>query len=214
MRSRLALTLLGSMLIACLAGEARSQISDPVPAADSGRTGLEAPPDESPPDPEAGADAGRLPGLTEAERKILERGEYDRGEIIGGGLAGSILGLGTGHFIQGRYNEKGWIFTAGELGSFAATLAGIGICSAAYDDEDDDHQWLPESFECVTGVAIGGLVAWSAFRVWETVDVWAHPAIHNKKVRRLKDETGAPAISFQVNPRGRDGATAEIAVRF
>jgi len=201
------------MLLACLAGEARSQVIDPVPAADSDRTGPEAPPDESPPDPEVGSDAARLPGLTEAERKILERGEYDRGEIIGGGLAGSILGLGTGHFIQGRYKEKGWIFTAGELGSFGAMLAGMGICSAAYADDDED-EWFPDSFECVTGVAIAGLVSWSAFRVWETVDVWAHPAIHNKKVRRLKDETGAPAITFQVNPRGRDGATAEIAVRF
>ncbi len=153
-------------------------------------------------------------GLTESERKILARGEYDRGEIIGGGILGSTLGLGLGHAVQGKYEQTGGIYTAGELGSFVATAAGVGLCAATR--EHDEGELIPESAECVLIVGISGAVVWSAFRIAELIDVWAHPLVHNQRFRKLKARTerDAPEVSLEVLPRGRDGATVGLAVRF
>ena len=35
--------------------------------------------------------------------------------FIAGGVTGTVLGLGIGHGVQGRWNEKGWIFLLGGL---------------------------------------------------------------------------------------------------
>jgi len=195
----IAIVLAGCALTGLAARTARSQEPEP-------RVGptLEAPnPDPAHPD-----------ALTKSERELLERGEYDRSDIVTSGLFGSILGLGSGHYIQDRYKDTGWIYTAGELGSFAAMLAGAGICSAAYDDDDDEDDWFPDSAGCVYGVVIGTFAVWSAFRIVETIDVWAYPQVHNKKVRKLKKKLEPPPISFHVVPRSDDGATAGFTVRF
>lgn len=54
--------------------------------------------------------------LTDKDKEILEIGEISTVSYVVGGVLGTYpVGLGIGHAIQGRWSQKGWIFTAGEL---------------------------------------------------------------------------------------------------
>lgn len=156
----------------------------------------------------AGADGS---SLTPDEQSLLERGEYERRELVGGGVLGTIVGFGTGHIVQGRYGKRGWMFTAGEAGSLSATALGLAICGAT-DDEDDVEFF--SNLDCMLGVVSGGLAIFSGFRIWEIVDVWAVPARHNERVRALKAKAEGLPVSLQILPRGKGGMTAGLALRF
>jgi hypothetical protein len=58
--------------------------------------------------------------LTAAEQDLLNRGEISSAEHIGGGIAGAVIGLGIGQALQGRWAERGWLFTLGEGVSMVA----------------------------------------------------------------------------------------------
>ncbi len=123
--------------------------------------------------------------LSQEERQILDNGEIGTGRYVVGGILGTYpLGLGIGHAIQGRYSEKGWIFTVGELASVALAVTGLSNCvysSIYYRDCDVNGPfWL-------------GIGAYIGFRIWEIVDVWAAPPQINRRYQELKrhmdDET-------------------------
>jgi len=172
MKSFVAIVLAGYALMGLAAGTAVSQEQD----AQVGPT-VEAP---SP-------DAARLDTLTESERRLLERGEYDKNEIVGGGLLGSIVGFGSGHVVQGRYAETGWIYTAGEGAGLA--VWGFGALGCVLGDQGDDLEDVLGSFECMTITAGVGLGGFLAFKLAEIVDVWAHPAVQIARFRKLKART-------------------------
>src|SRR5687767_4797890 len=54
------------------------------------------------------------------------------GKYITGGILASTVGFGIGHGVQGRYGDKGWIYTATEAGGLALMLAGVGTCKDEY----------------------------------------------------------------------------------
>jgi hypothetical protein len=141
--------------------------------------------------------------MSEIDREILARGEYSRDVIISGGLLGTILGFGTGHAVQSRYAERGWIFTVGELGTLSA--GGIGLVSCG-----DDLGGLG----CSVGVAVGTLAVFAGFRVWEAIDVWAHPYAHNRRYRELSAGSTNPQVSLFVAPTPDGGGAAGLAVQF
>lgn len=67
--------------------------------------------------------------MTNEEQDIYLKGEMDKTKYIVGGVLGTYpIGLGIGHAIQGRYSEKGWIFTAGELGAMAVSTISLVGC--------------------------------------------------------------------------------------
>src|SRR5215813_5168447 len=66
------------------------------------------------------------------ERELLEHGEITDGQKTGGGAAALFVGFGVGQAIQGRWLERGWIFTAGDLVATALTVAGP-IVAFSYD---------------------------------------------------------------------------------
>lgn len=70
--------------------------------------------------------------------------------IASGILTTTTIGAGLGHAIQGRWKQKGWIFTAACFGLPLATMLAVG------------HP-------------MGGLIGFGLyipFHIWEIVDIW------------------------------------------
>jgi hypothetical protein len=147
------------------------------------------------------AQAARSAGssaLAPAERALLERGEVSRARHIGGSVSSIVLGFGSGHAIQGRWRERGWIFTVGELASVALFV----VASSESD--------LDTSITNVLGVAgIGGLVG---FHVWGAVDAIIAPSRHNRRVRALRQRVDFSAFATPLP--ADDGAIVGITARF
>lgn len=103
--------------------------------------------------------------------------ERARGEISGDrrviGVVVSVLpGFGLGHVVQGRWRERGWIFTVGEVVAF-------GFIAAA----------AVESDLAAPLVGVMAVVGWGGYlglRVWEVTDAVTGPPRHNRRVRALR----------------------------
>jgi hypothetical protein len=75
-----------------------------------------------------------------------------------GAFSGTIVGFGSGHLFQGRYLEKGWLFTVSEAAALAALIALPNTCRSAET--------------CRAFAATVPLVAFLGAKLWEAVDVW------------------------------------------
>ncbi|MFV3409919.1 hypothetical protein ACNH6C_15025 [Bdellovibrio bacteriovorus] len=141
------------------------------------------------------ADGISYASLSENDRTILERGEISQTRyVVGGILATYPLGLGIGHAVQGRYMEKGWIFTVGELASIAVFAAGMGDCVAS--------TWSSNNDNCngSGGLLFAGAFAYVGFRIWEAVDAWATPPEQNRRYRELKSRLPASEDTITFEP--------------
>ena len=110
------------------------------------------------------------------------------GKYVTGGVIASVIGLGIGHGIQGRYAEKGWIFTATEAAGIAMVMAG---CNDRKDRDGDGDK------ECNNaGLAGAGALIAIGFHIWEVVDVWttATPVDDTQPVAFLLPNPEAPGI--------------------
>lgn len=153
--------------------------------------------------------------LTPEEHELLLDGEISDGAHIGGGVAAIFVGFGVGQAIQGRWSERGWIFTLGEGASVAAIIAGaIKIADDCIGDvngncnEDDDGNG--------TALLVGGLLGYTVFRVWDIIDAFSGPGEHNRRVRALKYRLGIPLrVGWKpyVNST-HDSTTAGLTLRF
>ena len=155
--------------------------------------------------------------LSEEQQALLARGEIPIGGYITGGILSYVLGFGIGHAVQGRWTEKGWIFTAGEVASITAILYGVSQANR-YDPEysygSHDHQNRRGR-----NYALAGIVGLLGFRVWGVVDAWVAPPIHNRKVRALKQQLGLtpPSYGFYLAPPqspSGSGGVAGLSLRF
>jgi hypothetical protein len=123
------------------------------------------------------------------------------GQTIGGSVAGLTLGFGTGHLIEGRWRERGWIFTVGEgltVGVMAATC-GPAVVGLIFGDPNIGAVGFLAS-----AAVFGGL------RIWEAEDVIAGPRRHNARVRAAQQRMLVPVIA----PRPEGGMTAGLAMNF
>lgn len=144
--------------------------------------------------------------LSEEDRRILQNGEISNAAYVIGGIVGTYpIGLGLGHAIQGRYSDKGWIFTVGELGSIAVAYAGIGDCFSDWSDRRDS---------CEGGLITLGLVGFLGFRIWEAIDVWAAPPEINRRYRELKSRTQSSVTWKPLIAPTRDGGMLGLAMTF
>lgn len=94
--------------------------------------------------------------------------QVSTGKYITGGVLGSTVGFGIGHAVQGRYSDKGWIFTAGEAVGLTLLVAGANQCQK---DKDND----PVADKCSSNAAsqvLLGFASFVGFHIWEVVDVW------------------------------------------
>jgi hypothetical protein len=144
--------------------------------------------------------------LTAGEHELLQRGEISDSAHVGGGMANVFLGFGIGQAIQGRWSEKGWLFTLGSAASIAAIVVGV---TQSFEDGGDD----------VPALFIAGYLSFLVFHVWGAVDAFVEPPKHNRRVRELKMRLGMPTYFGQrVMPylmKSRDGGgTAGLVFRF
>lgn len=146
---------------------------DPYPGAE--------PPPEPPPPPadQVGQPVQVQPRtiqMSYEERELILRGEIDTGQFIVGGIVGTFFApFGIGQALQGRYSERGWIFTLGEGASIGLLIAG-----AINLDESD----------AANAMFVGGILGLVGFRIWEVVDLWVGPALHNQRVRGVYRKYG------------------------
>lgn len=110
--------------------------------------------------------------------KTSTRVPVDTGKYITGGVIASTVGFGIGHGIQGRYADKGWIFTATEAAGLGMMIAGANSC----DDKvqaDGSKKWKCDN----EGLLFVGFGVFVGFHVWEIVDAWtgATPVDSNVK---------------------------------
>jgi hypothetical protein len=154
--------------------------------------------------------------LTPDEQSLLDRGFISEGQHIGGGVAALFLGFGTGQAVQGRWAEKGWIFTVGEAASIVLMFYSVGKAISC-DDGFDGYSNCGDNY---FGLFMGSLLALSVFRVWETVDAFTAPPAHNRRVRQLRARLGMPVpmytklTPFLAPTRDRDGGVAGVSLRF
>lgn len=146
--------------------------------------------------------------LTEEERELVAEGEIGGGQHVAGGLVGTFFGFGIGHAVQGRWSDKGWIFTVGEVASFGLILVALGDCGFEESCEDEaDQAWF-------------GVVALIGLHIWEVFDVWLGPPAHNRRVRAARAKAGIyPAYPtygvYLAPPLSRDdGGVAGLTWRF
>jgi len=141
--------------------------------------------------------------LTSDEADLLETGDISDVQHIGGGFASLFMGLGVGQAIQGRWSETGWMFTLGEGAS--VTLLTIGLVqqleacplfsdTSCHSDKGDN-------------LMIAGLIGVVGFRVWEIVDAFAGPPIHNRKLHELRMRLGLSGqVARRVQPYAAPGS--------
>ncbi len=122
--------------------------------------------------------------LSEEDKKILKTGEISTLRYVTGGILGTYpIGLGIGHAIQGRYDDMGYIFTLGEVVSAGVFIAGVLGCLTRPDTSEGS--WKCSDLD--SGLIITGGAAYFGFRIWEAIDVWSVPPMHNHKFRSLKE---------------------------
>lgn len=145
--------------------------------------------------------------LDDEERAALARGEYTMGERVGGAVAAGLLGFGSGQAIQGRWSQRGWIFTAGEPAALAVGIVGLATCP------DDGCSGVSQA------MALTGILGFCILRAWGFADSILVPGTHNKRLPRLRmrDEQAnrKRSLAPYVVPASQgDGATVGLSLRF
>lgn len=119
--------------------------------------------------------------LSAEDQEVLRKGRIEQTPYLLGGTVGTLVGFGTGHAIQDRYMDRGWIFTAGELASALVFTAGSMKCT---DTESEGN--------CTkTNSAILGAIAFVGFKIWEIIDLWGTPPLQNRKYDEVRSRTGS-----------------------
>ena len=113
-----------------------------------------------------GMEAGNDLGMNKNYKSIT------RNRFVTSKVLGPFLGFGIGHAIQGRWSEKGWIFTALELLTCYVIVRAIEI-------PPDNRQFITIR---VAPVAMYFLIG---TRIWQTLDLYTLPSDY-KIVRESK----------------------------
>jgi hypothetical protein len=142
--------------------------------------------------------------LSPEDRAILQSGPISQTQYIVGGILGTYPGLGIGHAVQGLWLERGWKFTAAQLGAIALVSIGAGECfGGMFDDDgasDDDCDKM-----------MLGILGYIGARVWEIYDVWTFANQRNARHMQLRVIVETHQVS-QI-PRA-DGGLLSLTWRF
>jgi hypothetical protein len=154
--------------------------------------------------------------MTVEDADVLETGEIGAGRwAIGVGVS-AYVGFGLGQTVQGRWRDTGWIFTVGEslsLTAFVITLPAlfVGDC---YDCGSRHNA----STDRAATIAIGSLLAYAGFHVWEIADAAIAPVFHNRRYRaalaRHPEATRMAVMPFLVPSDRGNGGVAGLSLNF
>lgn len=208
--------LLLPLLLGRAAPAIADEVIDPVPASASSVEAPEAsppaePPTTEPPTHEAAVEPEKpappqyvpptpaeLARLTEEEREIYRRGEMRFGLHEVGVTAAIFVGFGLGHVVQGRWLERGWIFTLGQ------TLGTIGTIYG----HDRAKRECPVGERCTsTGVKIyvGGMIALIGFYAGGILDAWIVPSRRSRQLREVHRKLRAMRVAPYLVPTPSEG---------
>ena len=127
-----------------------------------------------------------------SDKRLVAQGPIDDTQYIASGILGTIPGFGLGHAIQGRWKDKGWIFSAGEtLGAGLMIASGSSCMGGSMMEDNNDRNGSGGNI----ALANPGMVTYLGFKVWEIVDIWTYPPAHNK---RLKEIESAKSIQTSI----------------
>jgi hypothetical protein len=153
---------------------------------------------------------------TPEEQQLLADGYIDPMRTAIGGVASIFVGFGIGQGVEGRWHDTGWIFTLGETASLAAIIGGaIGVANCGVTIST-----CQGGDNASGGFLVGGLVALVGFRIWEMVDAFVGPGIHNDHVHEVRRRLGYRDYAKQLvpyinRPQSSDGGmTAGLSLRF
>lgn len=128
-----------------------------------------------PPPYEYGTQVASDDQVSNEDRSIIDHGEIGSGRVIGATLAAAFVGFGVGQAIEGRYGERGWIFTVGEsVGDFAMFTGLLGLVGGC---SEVGHCHL------AYGLALGGAATFLGFRTWGILDALIAPQHRNARYR-------------------------------
>jgi hypothetical protein len=152
--------------------------------------------------------------LSAEDRDLILDGEISTGAHVAGGALAFFVGFGTGQMAQGRWGSRGWIFTLGDTASLGLMIYGLGKgasdCASAVEGEPCGGSGL--------GLIAGGVIAYTGFRLWETVDAFVAPIGHNRRVRAAKLRGGMnpmySAAPYVVPAQNGNGAVGGLSLRF
>ena len=134
-------------------------------------------------------------------------GSIGTGRYIAGGVLSIYPGFGIGHAVQGRYLQKGWIFTVGEVASAYVVLDGLGKCgltAAIYNNGTCSG----------TENIVAGVAVFLGFKIWEIIDAWSG-SNHQKKNDEKQNSTNTqPMDIFPLLEARSDGVIAGVNIRF
>ena len=152
--------------------------------------------------------------LSSHDRELIEDGEISTGAHIAGGGLALFVGFGTGQLVQGRWGSRGWIFTLGDTASLGLMFYGLGKsvsdCASSVEGESCGGGGL--------GLIAGGAIAYTGFRLWETIDAFVAPIGHNRRVRAAKLRAGTnpmySAMPYVLPAQNGNGAVGGLSLRF
>lgn len=125
------------------------------------------------------------------EIESSDRVPVSTGKYITGGVLGSILGFGIGHAVQGRWQQKGYIFTIGQSAGLLAFTTGFAQCL-----KDNSENTATDCSSSQKSLMLAGYGAMIGFHIWEIVDVWTG-------ARPVSQESQASAM---ILPTANNGA--------
>lgn len=152
--------------------------------------------------------------LSAEDTELIVDGEIGPVAHIGGGLVATFVGFGTGQAVQGRWLERGWIFTVGETAGLGVMIYGLGKAATSCVNEDGSS-----CGSSGLGFVAGGAIAVTGFHIWEMVDAFVAPIGHNRRVRaaklRANGHAGIASVTpYVVPPPTGDGAVGGLSLRF
>lgn len=152
------------------------------------------------------------------DQTLLARGEISDGRWITGGVLSSVIGFGIGQGVQGRWDDRGWMFLVGEAATGGALV--LGLFEGLACNEEDAA--CSNSTLLAIRLAFGGLAGYAGFRLWDAIDAFVVPPRQNARVRALRARLGLPseptvALAPYIAPVhavGGDTAVAGLQLRF
>lgn len=145
---------------------------------------------------------------SQGDVEIFERGEISNTRYLLGGTIGTLVGFGSGHAIQGRFNDPGKKFLAYDAGALGFFLAGsIAACGLQGSNGGSN--------ECRTTQNIGAAIL-IGVRLWEAYDLWTTPIYENKRYRDLtkKHNHDSFEIASYLVPYGANEMTTGLFISF
>ncbi|MCB0365314.1 MAG: DUF2799 domain-containing protein [Bdellovibrionaceae bacterium] len=120
---------------------------------------------------------------------------------VGGTVTGMIVGFGAGHAIQGRYWDKGWIFTAGEGAAVGGLILSASQCDTKQAETKVGGTAVQTQVhrECQGVLPLLSILGFIGMRIWQSVDLITHTGqASNGYLDHLEAEVAKPAWSVGV----------------